>query len=107
LRVAPPSRLPASANKPAGDDTQAYRPMRRPPMALLCILDDGKEDGEWLRLRADRIIIGRSEGDIIIPHDPMISGRHAELARRPDQGRYRWHLTDLQSTNGTYLRSGT
>jgi pSer/pThr/pTyr-binding forkhead associated (FHA) protein len=76
-------------------------------MALLCIVDDGKEDGEWVRLRKDTVVLGRSEGDIVIPHDSMMSGRHAELSRRLDQGRYRWHLTDLQSTNGTYVRIGT
>jgi pSer/pThr/pTyr-binding forkhead associated (FHA) protein len=107
IRQAIRNRRPSAADKPAADDTHAYRPMRRPPLALLCILDDGKEEGEWLRLRADHVIIGRSEGDITIPHDSMISGRHAELSRRPDQGRYRWHLTDLQSTNGTYVRVGT
>src|SRR5262249_1478703 len=84
IRQAVRNRRPSAADKPAADDTHAYRPMRRPPLALLCILDDGKEEGEWLRLRADHVIIGRSEGDITIPHDSMISGRHAELSRRPD-----------------------
>jgi pSer/pThr/pTyr-binding forkhead associated (FHA) protein len=75
-------------------------------MALLCIVDDGHEDGEWRRLRGDRVVIGRSEGDILVPHDAMISGRHAELSRQFDRGRYSWQLTDLQSTNGTYVRVG-
>lgn len=76
-------------------------------MALLCILDDGREDGEWVRLRSDRIIIGRSQGEIVIPHDAMISGRHAELSRRLENGQCHWQLTDMQSTNGTYVRIGT
>jgi pSer/pThr/pTyr-binding forkhead associated (FHA) protein len=75
-------------------------------MALLCIVDDNREDGEWIRLRSDSTIIGRSEGDIRIPHDPMISGRHAVLSRRLEEGQYRWYLTDLKSTNGTYVRIG-
>jgi len=87
-------------------ETTAYRPSRRPPMALLCILDDGRDDGEWIRLRGDRIVIGRSDGDIRIPHDIMISSRHAELSRRLEDGQYRWHLADLQSTNGTFVRIG-
>jgi pSer/pThr/pTyr-binding forkhead associated (FHA) protein len=74
---------------------------------MLCVLDDGREDGEWVRLRGDRVIIGRADGDVVIPHDTMISARHAELTRHHEQGRYRWHLTDLNSTNGTYVRVTT
>jgi pSer/pThr/pTyr-binding forkhead associated (FHA) protein len=90
---------------PAGD-VMPFRPLRRPPVALLCILDDGREDGEWVRLRGDRTVLGRSEGDVVIPHDTVMSARHAELTRETDQGRCRWYLTDLQSTNGTYVRVG-
>jgi pSer/pThr/pTyr-binding forkhead associated (FHA) protein len=89
------------------DDPLAYRPQLRPPMALLCVLDDGKDEGEWFRLRGDRFVIGRAEGDLRIPHDQMMSGRHAEISRQPGQGGYRWQLTDLQSTNGTYVRVGS
>jgi pSer/pThr/pTyr-binding forkhead associated (FHA) protein len=90
----------------AEDDATPFRPSRRPPIALLCILDDGREDGEWVRLRTSRVVIGRTDGDIRIPHDDMISGRHAEVTRQSDQGRVRWYLTDLQSTNGTFVRIG-
>jgi hypothetical protein len=88
----------------ATGDTTPFRPQRRPPIALLCIFDDQDQDGEWVRLRGDTAIIGRTEGDITIPHDNMMSSRHAELARRVEGGRTRWHLTDLQSTNGTFVR---
>jgi pSer/pThr/pTyr-binding forkhead associated (FHA) protein len=86
--------------------TAPFRPLRRPPIALLCILDDASDDGEWLRLRSEQYVIGRTDGQILIPHDPMISGRHAELSRRLESGRQRWYLTDLGSTNGTYVRIG-
>jgi pSer/pThr/pTyr-binding forkhead associated (FHA) protein len=97
-------RSPTVKEAPPEADTPTFRPTHRPPMALLCILDDGRDEGEWVRVRSDRLTIGRTEGDIVIPHDAMISGRHAELTRQLDQGRFRWHLTDLQSTNGTYVR---
>src|SRR5437763_9558768 len=61
-------------------DTVPFRPFRRPPTPLLCILDDNGDEGEWIRLRGDGLVIGRSEGDILFPNDSMISGRHAELA---------------------------
>jgi len=51
----------------------------------------------------NRITIGRSNtNDIILP-DPSVSRQHAEL--RSD-GRGRYFLIDLDSTNGTYVRDG-
>jgi pSer/pThr/pTyr-binding forkhead associated (FHA) protein len=85
-------------------DTLPFRPVRRPPMALLCILDDGKEEGQWIRVRGSQLVIGRSEGDIVIPHDDLISARHAELIRQFEHGRHRWYLHDLNSTNGVFVR---
>jgi pSer/pThr/pTyr-binding forkhead associated (FHA) protein len=82
----------------------AFRPLRRPPLALLCVVDDGRSDGEWYRIRTETFVIGRAEGDVVIPHDVMMSARHADLTRQLVQGRYRWHLTDLGSTNGTFIR---
>lgn len=90
----------------AGSDTTPYRPQVRPPIALLCILDDVGDDGEWVRIRGDKFVIGRAEGNLVIPHDAMISGKHAELSRKEEKGRLVWYLTDLQSTNGTYVRVG-
>jgi pSer/pThr/pTyr-binding forkhead associated (FHA) protein len=89
---------------PAGE-TRPFRPARRPPMALLCILDDGSDEGELVRIRGSRLIIGRGgDVEVVIPHDDMISGRHAEISRQSAGGKHRWFLTDLQSTNGTYVR---
>jgi hypothetical protein len=102
---APSATPPAVPTAPPPAETPVFRPVRRPPMALLCVHDDGNEDGEVFRLRTDRVVIGRSEGDIVIPHDTMMSGRHADLSRQLEEGRPRWFLTDLQSTNGTYVRA--
>jgi pSer/pThr/pTyr-binding forkhead associated (FHA) protein/transcriptional regulator with XRE-family HTH domain len=97
-------RGPAAA--PGEVEVQAERPLLRPPVALLCILDDGRSDGEWVRLRADTTVIGRSDGDVRLPHDGLVSGRHAELTRQRGPDGYRWLLADLQSTNGTFVRVG-
>jgi hypothetical protein len=101
--------LPANEAGPqaAPSDAEIERPEFRPPMALLGILDDGREDGEWLRLRADRYVLGRTEGEIRIPHDNMVSSRHAELNRAKDGTHFRWRLEDLQSSNGTFVRIGS
>lgn len=102
------------AGKPAQPQAKPLRPVHRPPMALLCAVDDGLERGEWFRLRRPRTVIGRTEGDIAIPHDEAMSGKHLEILRTAAPGGYRWLIRDLGSTNGTFfrvsgglLRSGT
>jgi hypothetical protein len=104
-QVAPPgtaARGPVAV--PAEVEAQAERPVLRPPIALLCILDDGRANGEWVRLRSDVTVLGRTEGNVLIPHDGLASSRHAEIVRQRTPTGYRWLLADLQSTNGTFLR---
>lgn len=104
----PPGRLsPPPSVAEEEDDTQPDRPLLRPPMAMLCILDDGRSDGEWVRLRADRTVVGRSDGDVRVPHDGMMSGQHAAIVRQKIASGWRWLLMDLQSTNGSFVRIGS
>ena len=91
----------------ASQDTKPFRPTMRPGMALLYVLDDGDDSGELIRLRAGTFVIGRVDGDLTIPHDNGISGRHAEIGRRLENGATVWYLKDLQSTNGTFVRAST
>jgi hypothetical protein len=81
------------------------RPGLRPPLAVLCVLDDDQASGEFVRIRVPSLVLGRSEGGLIIPHDAEISARHAEIGRRLAGDRYRWYLRDLGSTNGTFVRT--
>ena len=46
------------------------------------------------------IVLGREEGDIRFPDDEFISRRHAAMSYRDGQVQ----LTDLSSSNGTYVR---
>ncbi len=85
-------------------DTLAFRPTHRPSMAVLTVQDDGEETGETIRIRDSRFEIGRAEGDLIIPHDGGLSGKHAEISRRWENGQFNWYLKDLQSTNGTFVK---
>lgn len=87
------------------DRAVAFRPTIRPRTPMLCIVDDGERDnGEWIRLRQPRTVIGREEGDVRIAQDEGVSSRHAELVRQREGGVDRWYLRDLQSTNGTFVR---
>jgi pSer/pThr/pTyr-binding forkhead associated (FHA) protein len=103
--IAAVTPAPVAAVTPAPvDDTAPFRPSSRPSMAVLLILDDSDDEGETVRIRGASYVIGRVQGDLIIPHDGNISGRHAEIQRRLEGGKYHWYLRDLQSTNGTYVR---
>lgn len=64
---------------------------------LVWVREDGSEERRSI---ADDVVIGRVEGDIVIPDDEFVSGRHAAV--RLEGGRYVLH--DLGSTNGTYTR---
>jgi pSer/pThr/pTyr-binding forkhead associated (FHA) protein len=98
--------VPGPAGAPE-QDTTSYRPSVRPSMALLHVLDDGEDSAEIVRIRANSFMIGRVEGNLTIPHDTGISGRHAEVSRRFENGEHCWYLKDLQSTNGTFVRAST
>lgn len=63
-----------------------------------------------VRLTGSRALLGRerpSSGifpDVDLSHDPAASSRHALLERGRDGS---WSITDLGSTNGTYLGDST
>jgi pSer/pThr/pTyr-binding forkhead associated (FHA) protein len=104
IRAALQARRNPTTKEVVEEDTLDFRPVRRPSMVTLCILDDGRQEGEWKRLRGDETIIGRSEGDIVIPHDNEMSSRHLAITREADRDRIRWFLNDLNSTNGSFAR---
>jgi hypothetical protein len=61
-----------------------HRPVLRPSVPVLVVLDDGEqESGEVHRLRAGVTLIGRVEGQIQLPHDALVSSRHAEISGAP------------------------
>jgi pSer/pThr/pTyr-binding forkhead associated (FHA) protein len=107
----PQASLAASANhaeaaSPARSHTATpFRPTARPPIAELTVFDDGKTDGEVIRIRDHRFVIGRVEGDLRIPLDGRISSRHVEITLQSVGGMYRWVITDLQSLHGLFVRA--
>ncbi len=64
----------------------------------------GKRRGETLGYSEAKVRIGRSRDNELVlaeSESPTTSGHHAELVRRDR----RWWLTDLESTNGTFVNS--
>lgn len=82
----------------------AFRPVHRPPVARLVVLDDGESTtGEIVRLRDQVTVIGRIEGHVTMPHDSLVSARHAEIVRGGQGRSCEWILRDAGSSNGTYV----
>lgn len=88
-----------------GVETVRFRPSQRHPMAVLCIFDDDGDSKETVRIRKSPFTIGRTHGDVVIPHDSQISSQHAEISLILDGDKYAWKLKDLDSTNGTFVRA--
>jgi len=105
-RPAPPRPQPPAAVQPApaAQAVSPYRPTLRPPVALLTVFDDGKNDGEVIRIRDQRFVIGRTEGDLKIPIDGRISAHHVDITLQAIGRIHRWVVTDLQSTHGMFVR---
>jgi FHA domain len=95
-----PAQPPQSTARPA----VPFRPTVRPPVAVLTVFDDGKTEGEMIRIRDHRFTIGRTEGDLCIPLDGRISAKHVEITHQFVGGLHRWVITDLQSTHGMFVR---
>ena len=87
--------------EPEAAEALPWRPGRRAAMALLHVVDDGRDSGETIRLRDDTLVIGRVTGGVKIPHDAFLGRHHARLDRLPGGG---WLLTDLGSSDGTWVR---
>jgi hypothetical protein len=82
-----------------------YRPTVRAPMAVLKLFHDGQTTYNSYPIMTERFRIGRNDGDLIVPHDFWMSGKHAEIQRRKRGDRYHWYLVDLKSTNGTFVQA--
>jgi len=94
----------ASAKEAAESDQVLFRPSKRFPLAVLTVFDDGKRTGEVIRIRSEQFIIGRSEGDLQLMDDAMVSSRHLAIAKRKANGNYSLTISDLQSRNGLFVK---
>jgi pSer/pThr/pTyr-binding forkhead associated (FHA) protein len=74
-------------------------------MAVLHVFDDGLKSSESVRVRRTPFVIGREEGDLVLPHDRLISSRHAAIECAIADGQPQWSLRDLDSANGTFVQA--
>ncbi len=86
--------------KAASDDSRIWgSPTTTSFGRIVQILDDGRT-GEIRLLAGERVQIGREIGDVVIPTDGFISGRHCVFMLHNGEP----VLSDLGSSNGTYVR---
>lgn len=105
MPISAPAAVPSARPAAIVEEVLYKSPYRwRAPRILICD-DDSLDEGETVHVRSDKVVIGRTKGDITIGHDIAMSGAHAEIARKDSGGRYAWILRDLGSSNGTFARA--
>jgi len=75
---------------------------RKPPVVGWLVAMNGEQKGEDFRVRDGQNTIGTGADADIIVKENTVSGKHASL--RYKDGKF--FLTDLDSSNGTYLNDG-
>jgi Inner membrane component of T3SS, cytoplasmic domain len=96
--VETPKETPPAA--PAvGRKTVVLTDKRKPPVVGWFVALTGEQKGEDFRIRDGQNVIGSAPDADIVLRDTAVSGKHASL-RYKDQ---KFFLTDLDSSNGTYL----
>ena len=103
-RLETPAAAPAAEEKqPAGArKTVLLSDQRRAPVVGWLVAMDGAQKGEDFRIREGQNILGSGADADITIHDVTVSSRHASLRYKD----LKFILTDLDSTNGTFLNSG-
>lgn len=87
--------------QPDAESTYFYASPKRASKLRLAQRLRGGDVGLIFRARGDGVTIGREGNDMNFPDDPFISGHHAKVSIGADG---RFTLTDLGSTNGSYVR---
>ena len=70
-------------------------------LRLAVLNADGTLRRAW-PVTTETVLIGKTEGDVVLGNDPYLSPRHARLQKRGDE----WTLADLATLNGIYRRAG-
>jgi pSer/pThr/pTyr-binding forkhead associated (FHA) protein len=97
FRTAPAAPRGARPGAKGPDAAAPVKRSRKEPKVLA--IDSGSQAGTRLAL-VDEFRIGRSAGCALVLDDDYVSGDHASLVRTP---RGEWVLSDLVSTNGTFV----
>jgi pSer/pThr/pTyr-binding forkhead associated (FHA) protein len=89
-----------SAPQPLEDGTEIMGTPNPGFWGRLSVVVGRDVDGSAFPLFGDAIVLGRERGDVLFPEDGYVSGSHARIAINEGQV----YLSDLGSSNGTFLR---
>jgi len=89
------SAPPGSAGK-----TMFFAHVPQPGRAKLVVIKGDSMDGVAYQLNGTEHVVGRSEGAILFPEDPLVSPRHANFVYRDNK----LHVRDEGSVNGVFVR---
>ncbi|MGN1073107.1 MAG: FHA domain-containing protein [Bradymonadia bacterium] len=84
----------------ANDATTLLGGEEKPGWGYLRLILGAYSEGSVFHLCSPRIVLGRTHGDIRFSRDAFVSGTHAAIEDNGDSAT----LTDLDSSNGTFLR---
>ena len=93
------TEVPAAPNESAGRKTVLLAERRKPAVVGWLVAMNGEQKGEDFRLREGQNTVGSAPDADVVIRDSTVSGKHVSL--RHSEGRF--YVTDLDSTNGTYL----
>jgi len=91
-------RLPEPQRGP--DGVEAMGSPREGLVGRICLLTGRETTGNCYSVPAEGLHLGRERGDLLFPDDGYVSGLHARI--HSEGGRI--FLTDVGSSNGTFLR---
>jgi hypothetical protein len=91
--------LREAATPGGGRRTVLLADKRKPPVVGWFVALTGEHKGEDFRIREGPNTIGSAQDADIVLRDNAISGKHASLRYKDE----RFTITDLDSTNGTFL----
>ncbi|HTP85526.1 MAG TPA: FHA domain-containing protein [Bryobacteraceae bacterium] len=105
LETAPPPLPGVAATAPAaaGRKTVLLSEVRKAPVVGWFVAMSGEQKGEDFRVRDGQNTLGSAPDCDVVIRDVTVSGHHASI-RHKDQ---KFVLSDLDSTNGTYLNESS
>ncbi len=98
-RIEETATAAATVAAPAARKTVLLSQKHKTPVVGWFVALDGQQKGEDFRVRDGQNTIGSDAGCDIVLTDPTISAKHASLRYKENK----FILTDLDSSNGSYL----
>ena len=100
-----PMPVPSPAARPSADakKTRMIFADEKAPVAGWLVAVSGKYKGEDFRIRAGKTSLGSAPNNDIVLSEEYISSNHATIKLVEKDGERIFILTDLDSSNGTFL----